>query len=169
MRRLVSTVTSAKNDELISVMKLYAERCKIVSEPTGCLGLVGIQHLVRSGVIKPGDRVGCLITGGNVDMLRYTQLINGPSADPVVEKTAQILEIRTQDTKASDNASLRSNDREDFSGSEGSHPIFDESPSPLVNKFKARVDFDDEVDSGRRSACHDFFSLRKILARFVAL
>ena len=168
MRRLVSTVTSAKNDELISIMKLYAERCKIVSEPTGCLGLVGIQHLVRKGVIKPGDRVGCLITGGNVDMLRYTQLITGPSADPVIEKTTQILEVNTQQTKTSDNASLQSNDQEDFSGSdEGSHPIFDELSSPVVNKFQVKDEI--EEDEGRRSACHDFFSLRKILARFVSL
>ena len=79
MRKNVNSITTATNDEIVSIMKLYAERCKIVAEPTGCLGLVGIRHLVRSGTIKPGDRVGCIITGGNVDMARFTELITSPT------------------------------------------------------------------------------------------
>ena len=68
MRKYVDTITGVSDDELIDTMRLFSERCKIIAEPTGCLGLAAIKRLVRSGIIKPGEKVGCIITGGNIDM-----------------------------------------------------------------------------------------------------
>lgn len=56
------------DDELIECMKFFGERCKMVVEPTGCLGLAAIKRLVKEGAIKPGDRVATVLTGGNIDM-----------------------------------------------------------------------------------------------------
>jgi threonine dehydratase len=49
-------------------MKFMGERCKMVVEPTGVLGLVGLENLIKEGSIKDGARVGIILTGGNVDL-----------------------------------------------------------------------------------------------------
>lgn len=79
MRRLLDGVVNVDDEALKSCMRFYGERCKMIVEPTGCLGLAGIKKLVRQGVIKPGDRVGCVITGGNIDIQRYTTLLAQPA------------------------------------------------------------------------------------------
>ena len=53
-------------------MRFYAERMKIVVEPTGALSLAGARY---SGLDLKGARVGVLISGGNVDLGRYAQLL----------------------------------------------------------------------------------------------
>jgi threonine dehydratase len=57
---------------LIETMRFFAERMKLIVEPTGCLAaaaaLSGAFH-------QPGERIGVLITGGNVDLKRFAQLI----------------------------------------------------------------------------------------------
>lgn len=75
MRKHVDRIINVKDTALIECMKFFGERCKMVVEPTGCLGLAGVQKLVADGVIKPGERVACLISGGNIDMVRYTNLL----------------------------------------------------------------------------------------------
>jgi threonine dehydratase len=49
-------------------MKFLGERCKMIVEPTGVLGLAGLENLIKEGVIKDGARIGIIITGGNVDL-----------------------------------------------------------------------------------------------------
>ena len=75
MRRYIDTITCVSDDELVGAMRMFSERCKLVVEPTGCLGFAAIKQLIRSGVIKPGDKVGCVITGGNIDMKRFSTLM----------------------------------------------------------------------------------------------
>ena len=45
---------------------------KIIVEPTGCLSLAGLKN---SGLDLKGKRIGVIITGGNVDMVKYAELI----------------------------------------------------------------------------------------------
>jgi threonine dehydratase len=55
-------------------MRFFAERMKLVVEPTGALGAAaafGGQADVR------GKRVGVIISGGNVALDRYAQLLAG--------------------------------------------------------------------------------------------
>jgi threo-3-hydroxy-L-aspartate ammonia-lyase len=52
-------------------MKFYAERMKMIVEPTGCLSLAGAK---ASGIDLEGARVGIVISGGNVDLARFAQL-----------------------------------------------------------------------------------------------
>mgnify|MGYP002630431863 CR=1 FL=1 len=54
-------------------MKFCAERLKLIIEPTGCLALAGAIH---SGFDLQHKKVGIIISGGNIDLKRYSELIN---------------------------------------------------------------------------------------------
>ena len=45
---------------------------KMVVEPTGCLSLAAAFH---AGLDLRGQRVGIVVSGGNVDLARYAQLL----------------------------------------------------------------------------------------------
>ena len=72
MRECVDEVTTVTDAQLIATMKFFAERMKLVVEPTGCLAaaalLQGVRHL-------EGQRVGVIVSGGNVDLARYAALL----------------------------------------------------------------------------------------------
>jgi threonine dehydratase len=53
-------------------MRIFAERMKIVVEPTGCLGAAAA---LSKQFHQPGERVGILISGGNIDLARYAELL----------------------------------------------------------------------------------------------
>ncbi|MBC7977073.1 MAG: threo-3-hydroxy-L-aspartate ammonia-lyase [Myxococcales bacterium] len=72
IRRELADVVTASDAELVEAMKLFAERMKMVVEPTGCLGFAGARH---AGVAIQGTRVGVVISGGNVDLARYAELL----------------------------------------------------------------------------------------------
>lgn len=77
IRSLVTDVVAVDDPALIRAMQLYAERMKIWVEPTGCLGLGALL----SGALQlpAGTRVGVIISGGNVDATRFSQLIQSLS------------------------------------------------------------------------------------------
>lgn len=69
----VADVLTASDQELIESMKFLAERMKMVVEPTGCLGLAAASH---GKVPLQGQRVGILLSGGNVDLHRLAQWLS---------------------------------------------------------------------------------------------
>ena len=72
IRRHVDDIFTATDAELVEFMRFYAERMKMLVEPTGCLSLAGARS---SGLDLRGARVGVLISGGNVDLSRFAQLM----------------------------------------------------------------------------------------------
>ncbi|MEN5182049.1 threo-3-hydroxy-L-aspartate ammonia-lyase [Comamonas testosteroni] len=72
IRRDVTGILTASDAQLVESMRFYAERMKIVVEPTGALSLAGARH---GGLDLKGKRVGVLISGGNVDLASYGQLL----------------------------------------------------------------------------------------------
>lgn len=70
--RDVTDIVTASDPQLVDCMRFYAERMKMVVEPTGALSLAGARF---GGVDLQGARVGVLISGGNVDLGRYAQLL----------------------------------------------------------------------------------------------
>jgi threo-3-hydroxy-L-aspartate ammonia-lyase len=74
IRRDVADVLTATDGELIEAMRFFAERMKIVVEPTGALGFAAAR---RMGAALSGKRVGVIISGGNVDLQRYAALLAG--------------------------------------------------------------------------------------------
>jgi threonine dehydratase len=55
---------------LVACMRFFAERMKIVVEPTGCLGFAAARRYASKG-----QRVGVIVSGGNVDMQRFAALL----------------------------------------------------------------------------------------------
>ena len=72
IRRHVDDILTVTDEQLIEAMRFYAERMKMVVEPTGCLTLAAACH---AGLDLQGRRVGILISGGNVDLPRFAQLL----------------------------------------------------------------------------------------------
>jgi len=72
IRRHVDDILTVTDEQLIEAMRFYAERMKMVVEPTGCLTLAAACH---AGLSLLGQRVGILISGGNVDLPRFAQLL----------------------------------------------------------------------------------------------
>ena len=55
-------------------MKFIAQRMKIDVEPTGCLGFAAAR--ARKAELR-GKKVGIIISGGNVDISRYSEFLAG--------------------------------------------------------------------------------------------
>ncbi|MEJ7838271.1 MAG: threo-3-hydroxy-L-aspartate ammonia-lyase [Thermomicrobiales bacterium] len=68
IQRDVDDIVTATDEELRSAQRLFAERLKVVVEPTGALGLAAAHTLARD---YQGKRIGIVISGGNVDMNQY--------------------------------------------------------------------------------------------------
>jgi threo-3-hydroxy-L-aspartate ammonia-lyase len=68
----VKDIVTVDDAQLISTMKFFAERMKIVVEPTGCLGAAAaLQHAYPIA----GKRVGVIVSGGNVDLPVLSKLL----------------------------------------------------------------------------------------------
>jgi len=72
IRRDVDDVLTATDDELVEAMRIFATTLKLVVEPTGCLGLAAAR---RDAADLAGQRVGILVSGGNIDLDRYANLL----------------------------------------------------------------------------------------------
>jgi threonine dehydratase len=68
----VDQILTVSDAALVDSMKFFAGRMKIMVEPTGCLGAAAAM----SGMLPlQGKRVGIILSGGNIDLLRFAQLI----------------------------------------------------------------------------------------------
>jgi threonine dehydratase len=72
IRRDVDDVLTASDSQLVEAMRFFAERMKMLAEPTGCLGFAAACH---AGLPLAGKRVGVIISGGNVDLRRFGELL----------------------------------------------------------------------------------------------
>ena len=72
IRRLVADIVTVPDAALIAAMRFFAERMRIVVEPTGCLAAAA----AFSGAADVrGKRIGVIVSGGNVDMDRFAALM----------------------------------------------------------------------------------------------
>lgn len=72
VRRDVDDILTATDAQLVDVMRFYASRMKIIVEPTGCLSYAAARDMKAQ---LRGKKVGILISGGNVDLARFAQLL----------------------------------------------------------------------------------------------
>ena len=72
IQRLADDMVTATDEQLVESLRFFAERMKIVVEPTGALAFAGAQH---GNVDIHGARVGVLISGGNVDLSRLARFL----------------------------------------------------------------------------------------------
>ncbi len=74
IQKNVDDIFTVTDEELLASMRFFAERMKIVVEPTGCLGFAAAR--ARKEELK-GKRIGIIISGGNVDIVRYSEFLGG--------------------------------------------------------------------------------------------
>ncbi|MDA8518372.1 threo-3-hydroxy-L-aspartate ammonia-lyase [Citrobacter sp. Igbk 16] len=74
IQKHVNDILTVSDDELIAAMKFIAERMKMVVEPTGCLGFAAAR--ARKADLR-GKKIGIIISGGNVDISRYSDFLAG--------------------------------------------------------------------------------------------
>jgi threo-3-hydroxy-L-aspartate ammonia-lyase len=74
VRALVDDVVTVSDAEIVTAMRLLFERLKVVAEPSGASALAAL--LARRVELRDGT-VGVVISGGNVDAVRFASLM-GP-------------------------------------------------------------------------------------------
>jgi threonine dehydratase len=74
IKRDVTDILTATDEQLVACMRFFAERMKMVVEPTGCLGFAAAREMKDQ---LKGKRVGVIVSGGNVDMERYSAFLAG--------------------------------------------------------------------------------------------
>ncbi len=72
IKREVDDIVTVPDAQLVATMKFFAERMKMIVEPTGCLGAAAALH---GAVPVAGKKVGILVSGGNVDLARFARLV----------------------------------------------------------------------------------------------
>ena len=71
IQRYVEDIVTVSDAQLVETMRFFAERMKMVVEPTGCLAAAAVLQ----GVVRATGRVGVLISGGNVDLGVFSKLV----------------------------------------------------------------------------------------------
>lgn len=77
IRERVDDVVTVGDDALVRAMRFFAERMKLVVEPTGALAAAAA---FEGAVDVRGKRVGVIISGGNIDLARFAQLVGAITA-----------------------------------------------------------------------------------------
>ena len=72
IKRDVDDILTASDAQLVEAMRFFGERMKMIVEPTGCLGFAAASH---AGIPIRGQRVGVILSGGNVDLRRFGELL----------------------------------------------------------------------------------------------
>jgi threonine dehydratase len=76
IRRYASEITTADDTEVIRAMRFLWERVKLVVEPTGALA---VAALLAGRVKLPGQRIGVILSGGNVDLAQAARWFAAPA------------------------------------------------------------------------------------------
>lgn len=70
IQRYVADIVTVSDAELVRTMRFFAERMKLVVEPTGCLAAAAILH---GRLDVRGKRVGVVVSGGNIDLSAFAR------------------------------------------------------------------------------------------------
>ena len=74
LKDTVADIVTVSDAQLVGTVKFFAERMKLVVEPTGCLAAAAVLH----GAVPCAEkRVGVVLSGGNVDLKVLAALLDG--------------------------------------------------------------------------------------------
>ncbi len=73
IRQFVDDIVTVSDAELIDTMRFLAERMKMIVEPTGCLAAAAA---LTNKLDISGKQVGIILSGGNIDLMRFAKLVN---------------------------------------------------------------------------------------------
>ena len=71
-RALLAGITLVSDEEIVASMRFLFERMKVVAEPSGAIALAA---LLCGRLRLAGARVGVVVSGGNVDGARFSELL----------------------------------------------------------------------------------------------
>jgi threonine dehydratase len=71
-RELVDEIVTVSDAEIVDAMTFLFDRMKLVVEPSGAVGIAALLN----GRVR-GDRIGVVISGGNVGAARFAELVGG--------------------------------------------------------------------------------------------
>ncbi|KAA9166721.1 pyridoxal-phosphate dependent enzyme [Amycolatopsis acidicola] len=71
-KELVSEVVTVADEEIVDAMRFLFDRLKIVVEPSGA---VGVAALLQGRISLPGTKIGVILSGGNVSVDRFRELV----------------------------------------------------------------------------------------------
>jgi threo-3-hydroxy-L-aspartate ammonia-lyase len=78
IQRDASDILTATDAQLVQAMHFFAERMKMLVEPTGALGFAAARFAAEQGKLDlNAKRIGILISGGNVDVQTFARLMAG--------------------------------------------------------------------------------------------
>jgi threo-3-hydroxy-L-aspartate ammonia-lyase len=72
-RERADEIVTVSDAEVVDAMAFLFERMKLVVEPSGAVGVAA----VLAGRVGAGDRVGVVLSGGNVGAARFAELLGG--------------------------------------------------------------------------------------------
>ncbi len=73
IRSAAPQMLTATDAQLLDALRFFAQRMKLVVEPTGALAFAGARD---GGIDIRGKRVGIIVSGGNVDLARYARFLS---------------------------------------------------------------------------------------------
>jgi threonine dehydratase len=73
IRDRCADILTVSDDQLIAAMRFFAERMKMVVEPTGCLSAAAA---FSGHVDLRGKRAGIIVSGGNVDVAAFARFLS---------------------------------------------------------------------------------------------
>jgi threo-3-hydroxy-L-aspartate ammonia-lyase len=72
LRHYVDDIVTVSDAQIIAAMQFLAARMKLIVEPTGCLAVAAV---FANTMNLTGKKVGIIVSGGNIDLLRFASLI----------------------------------------------------------------------------------------------
>ena len=77
-RAYLDDIVTVSEDEIIAAVRLAADECRLVVEPSGALSIAALRFHPREAGLDglTGARVA-VVSGGNVDPARYRELLGG--------------------------------------------------------------------------------------------
>ncbi|HEV2072829.1 MAG TPA: threo-3-hydroxy-L-aspartate ammonia-lyase [Thermomicrobiales bacterium] len=76
IQQMVDDIVTVSDAELVEAMSFFASRMKLIVEPTGSLAAAAV---LQKKIDTRGKRIGVLLSGGNVDLARFADLVKGAS------------------------------------------------------------------------------------------
>lgn len=73
IQKFVEDIVTVSDPELISMMHFFAERMKMIVEPTGCLAAAAVM---KKDFLIEGKKIGIILSGGNVDLKQLSQWVD---------------------------------------------------------------------------------------------
>jgi threonine dehydratase len=81
IRAYLDDIVTVSEDEIVAAVRLAAEDCRLIVEPSGALSIAGLRFRAHEAGLDglAGSRVA-VVSGGNVDPVRYRELLGGGPA-----------------------------------------------------------------------------------------